>query len=98
MAGEVDDDEQQIADFALELLGVAVSKLGLDLAGFFANFIDHGLRAVPVEADLAGLLLQLQSPRERRQAGRDAGERAGAARGRALARSCARAAFSCALI
>ena len=54
----------------------AAVERGCDLVGFFADLGEHGLRIVPVEADLAGLLLQLQRARQRRQAGRNAGERA----------------------
>ena len=56
----------------------------------------HRLRVVPVEADLAGLLLQLERAHQRRQTGRNAGE------GARLVVRCraavARSAFSSALI
>ena len=56
MAREIDGGEQQIADLRRRLLVSARSpiKRGLDLVGFFADFAQHGVRIVPVEADFAG--------------------------------------------
>ena len=86
MTGEVNDGEQQIADLARDFLLRPGIELRADLVGFLADLCQHGLRIVPVEADLAGFLLQLERARERRQPGRDAGERAVAAGSRASAR------------
>ncbi len=90
VAREIDDREQQIADLARDFLLLSAIELVCDLVGFLANFRQHRLRVVPVEADLAGLLLQLERTRERGQAGRNAGEGAVAAGGRGLARLHAR--------
>src|SRR5438552_2173739 len=60
MTREVDHHEQEIADLPRNLVPLPGVKLGFDLVGFFANFSDHRLRIVPVEADLARFLLQLE--------------------------------------
>ena len=60
MAGEVDHREQQIADLGRRRGFVGAIELGFDLVGFLADFGEHRARVVPVEADAAGLVLQLQ--------------------------------------
>ena len=61
VAREIGDDEQKIADLAVTRLPVANRKRLLDLVRLLAQFGEHGLGVVPVEADLAGLFLKLQS-------------------------------------
>ena len=57
MARKIDDGEQKIADFARGIGCIAIER-GFDLVGFLADFVQHRARIVPVEADLAGLVLQ----------------------------------------
>ena len=59
VAGEVDHGEKQIADLGAAGI-VAAVELGLDLVGLLADLGQHAARVVPVEADAAGLVLQLQ--------------------------------------
>ena len=62
MAGEVDHREQQVADLGCRRLGlVGLIEFGFDFVGFLADLGEHGARVVPVEADAAGLVLQLKS-------------------------------------
>ena len=51
-------------------------ELGFDLVGFLADLGEHRARIVPVEADPAGLVLQLEGAGQRGQGDRHAGERA----------------------
>ena len=64
---------------------VAGLDVGLDLVGLFADLGQHRQRIVPVESDLAGLLLELERARQGREPDRNAGERA-ALRARRLRR------------
>src|SRR5665647_2755099 len=70
MPGQVDHCEQEVANLGRCAVRVGAVEFGLDLVGFFSNFGEHGARVVPVEADLAGLVLQLQSTRQRGQGDR----------------------------
>ena len=65
---------------AAALLAVARGDLGFDLVAFLADLGQHRHRIVPVEADLAGLGLQLQRAGEGGQRHRHAGQRAGVLR------------------
>ena len=96
MAGQVDHGKQQIADLGRGLVAVAGSDLGFDLVAFLADLGQHRQRIVPVEADLAGLVLQLQRAGEGGQGDRHAGQRAGRPAG--LPPRAARSAFSSALM
>ena len=60
MAGEVDHREQQVADLGGGIAFIAGIELGFDFVGFLADLGEHGARVVPVEADPAGLVLQLE--------------------------------------
>ena len=79
VAGEIDHREQQIADLGCGRIASAGLDIGLDLVGLLADLGQHRQRIVPVEADLAGLLLQLQRARQGREVHRHARQRAGAA-------------------
>src|ERR1043166_5550952 len=60
MTRQIDHREQQIADFLLGVVGCAGIKRVFDLVGLLADLGEHGARIVPVEADTAGFILQLQ--------------------------------------
>src|SRR5882672_12071234 len=76
MAREVDDRKQQVARLGSRLLAVATySDRGFDLVSFLSDLRQHRHRIVPVEAHLAGLLLQLERAGEGRQADRNARQR-----------------------
>ena len=76
MAGEVGHREQQVADLGGRRIALAALDVGLDLVRLLADLRQHRERIVPVEADLAGLLLQLERARQGREADRHAGKRA----------------------
>ena len=76
MAGQIDHGKQQIADLGRGLVAVAGGDLGFDLVALLADLGQHRHRIVPVEADLAGLGLQLQRAGEGGQRHRHAGQRA----------------------
>ncbi len=59
MAGEIDHGEQQIADLRGHPAFVATIEFRLDLVGFLADLGEDGARIVPVEANPAGLVLEL---------------------------------------
>ena len=59
MAREIDGREQQVTGLGGGLAWFSQCQGGLDLVGFLADFRQHRRRVVPVEADLAGLLLVL---------------------------------------
>jgi hypothetical protein len=59
-AGEIDDAEEQIADFFLDVRFVAgLCTASSSSAVFLADLIEDGRGVRPVEADARGLLLQL---------------------------------------
>ena len=60
MAGEIGDDEQQVANFAFHAFRVAGGQGFLDLIRLLTQFGQDCTRVVPVEADLTGLFLQFQ--------------------------------------
>ncbi len=87
MAGEVDDGEQQIADFRRRPRALSPASIAcFDLVGLLADLGEHRQRIVPVEADLAGLLLQLERAGQGGQGDRHAGERTRSLGRRAAAR------------
>ena len=63
-AGEIGDNEEKVADLGLKFgrsflpLGV-ISELLADLGEFLVDLFDNTNGAGPVEADLAGFLLEL---------------------------------------
>src|SRR5713226_1816678 len=77
--GALDGGEPEIADLAGEFFRRALVERGLDLVRLFSNLRQHRARIVPVEPDLAGLLLQLEGAGERGEGDRHARERAGSA-------------------
>src|SRR5271154_4444782 len=79
MAREIDDGEQEIADFACGGAGVARRDFRLELVQLLAQFGEDGARLRPVEPDLAGPFLQLEGAGQRRQGERDAGKDASGA-------------------
>src|SRR4029077_16452100 len=74
MAGEVDHREQEVADLGACRGTMAGSELGLDLVRLLADLGQHRERAVPIEADLAGLGLQFERTGEGRERDRNSGE------------------------
>ena len=60
MPGKIDHGEQQIADLAGDFVLIVAVERGFDLVSFLADLGEHGARIVPVEADTAGFVLQLQ--------------------------------------
>ena len=76
MTRQIDHRKQEIADFGGRRAALAGRDFGLDLIGLLADLCKHRERIVPVEADLAGLLLQLERARQGRERDRDAGQRA----------------------
>src|SRR5258708_29222016 len=79
MPGEVHGREEQVADFTRQRLYRTLRNLSFDLDDFLPDFLQDCVRIIPVEADFAGFLLQLQGPGESRQCKRYAIERAGLA-------------------
>jgi hypothetical protein len=67
MAREIDHREQQVADLCRGLGALAARDLGLDLGCLLADLRQHRHWVIPVEADLAGLGLQLERAGERGQ-------------------------------
>ncbi len=58
MPRQVDNREQQVADFGGRAVTVAAVDIGLDLVRLFTDLGQHRERIVPIEPDLAGLLLK----------------------------------------
>src|ERR1700761_6155245 len=79
MAREIDDSEQQVADFARSGVGVARRNFGFDLVELLAQFGEDGARLRPVEPYLGRPFLQLERAGQRRQGERDAGKDASGA-------------------
>ena len=70
VTGEIGCREQKIADFSAERVHVAARvELGLDFVRLFADLGENSPDVVPVEADNAGLLLQLHGARQGRHRG-----------------------------
>src|SRR5262249_10231969 len=76
MAGEIDDREQEIANFAGRCLCIPVRELCVDLTYFLTDLFKDCVRIVPVEADLSGLDLQLEGADQGGEGNRNARERA----------------------
>ena len=60
MAGEVDGGKQEVADLVRQPFRRAIADFRFDLRDLLAQLGDDGANVVPVEPDLAGLLLQFQ--------------------------------------
>src|SRR5690348_13154190 len=60
MPREIDGREEKVADFGACVRGVSFVECGLDLVRLLTDLGEHGARIVPVEADIAGLVLQLE--------------------------------------
>ena len=79
VTGEVDGGEQEIADFRCSFgrrgsaCRPAVAERRFDLIGLFAYLVQDGPHVVPVKADFARLLLELQRAGQRGQGDRHAG-------------------------
>ena len=75
---EIGDGEEDVAELVLEAILVVrrLGKLLLDLGDLLADLRDHRVRIVPVEADLAGALLQLHGARQRGEGDRHVVEQA----------------------
>jgi len=58
VTGEIDDGEQQVADFAADGISIVFVERSLDLIRLLANFTQDSARVVPIETDLAGLRLK----------------------------------------
>ncbi|RMO84044.1 hypothetical protein ALQ33_05543 [Pseudomonas syringae pv. philadelphi] len=71
MPGQIDDTEQQIADFLSDALGVIVDHGLKNFIEFFTHLVDHRQRRRPVEANLGRTLLQFAGPAQRRQGNRN---------------------------
>ncbi|MCY1442908.1 hypothetical protein D9M71_592990 [compost metagenome] len=67
MAGQVDGGEQQVADFILKRIGIAVGHGLQHFVQFFADLVQHRQCRRPVETDRGRTLLQFGCPRQRRQ-------------------------------
>ena len=76
MAGEVHRGEQEVADLVARACPWAAADFGLDLGDLLAQLGEDRPDVVPVEADLAGLLLKLEGARERGQGPWNPAERA----------------------
>src|SRR5579863_1424661 len=59
MAGEIGDDEEKIADLVTNRFLIAEAQRLVDLVRLLAELGENRARVVPVEADLAGHLLEL---------------------------------------
>src|SRR5262245_40349453 len=79
VARQVHHREQQIAHLGAGSRAAARGDLGLDLVRLFADLGEHGQGIVPIEADFAGLGLQLERAREGGEPDGDAGKRPGLA-------------------
>ena len=60
-ARQIDCREQQIAQLFFELPLIARFQHVLDLASFFAQFVENAFGVVPIEAGAGGLLCELQA-------------------------------------
>src|SRR3954463_6269788 len=59
---EIDHREQQIAELVAEGGAVGAPRSLLQFRDFLGDLVEHRGRARPVEADLRGLVLELQRP------------------------------------
>ena len=61
-AGEVDDDEEKVAEFAFNALsGFLFVQDFAELVGFFVEFVEDAFDVVPVEADTGGFAGELET-------------------------------------
>ena len=69
LAREIDDTEQQVANFILDRYPFAMGHSLLEFSGFLADFGKHGRDIGPVKTDAGSLLLQLLGAHQGGQAG-----------------------------
>ena len=72
--GGIDDAEEEVAQFARRAVLVAFVELHLELAQLFAHLIPYVFLLFPVEANVAGLILNAVSLDERGQRFRHAAQ------------------------
>ena len=60
MPCQVDHGKEQVTDLFCNVCLASMSESILDLGGFLADLCEHGFWIVPVEADAAGFVLQLE--------------------------------------
>ena len=60
MAGKIDNGKQKIANLAGGAAFVVSVELGFNLVGFFADLGKNGSWIILIEADAAGLVLELE--------------------------------------
>lgn len=64
MAGEIGDDEEQIADFLADRRLVAECERLLDFGGLFTDLVEHEPGIVPIETDGRGFGLEFPGAAE----------------------------------